>query len=382
MTPLAAGILGIEHFTPPWDVFFLPLFNGLIGLYELLFSDLAVAIIVFTIIVRTLLAPLFNRQIRSQKEMQRIQPLIREVNRKYKGDRQKISQETMAVYREHGVNPAAGCLPLLLQAPILFALYQALARASSRIQGFGVSDDNRVAFDALQTQGLVEATGRANEYQVAVSGPCNLPEFSQLPQFLPLNCQLVDPLKLPAPVDTTVSWLHPPWASQALDLADIDRVFAVAPFGFTISAIAVVAAILQFVQVKMTMAPSQPGDPTAQATSTMVYLFPIMTIVWGALFPSGLLLYWVVYTAYLIFQQFLLMGWGNLFPLFGWAPPFARTPAFAAAHGNPVPTAREPASAPAREAGSTRESVPARPRPAARRGRTQRRRRGQQARRR
>ena len=129
MTPvLGAGFLGIEHFTPPWDVFFLPLFNLLIASYRLIFSDFALAIIVFTIVIRTLLAPLFVRQIQSQKEMQRMAPLIREVNRKHKGNRTKIAEETQALYREHGVNPAAGCLPVLLQLPLLFALYQALIR--------------------------------------------------------------------------------------------------------------------------------------------------------------------------------------------------------------------------------------------------------------
>ena len=109
MPPLiAAGFLGIEHFTPPWDVFFLPLFNLLVLFYRLVFNDFALAIIVFTVVIRTVLAPLFMRQIRSQKEMQRMQPLIKEVQRKHKGNRQKISEETMALYKEHGVNPAAG----------------------------------------------------------------------------------------------------------------------------------------------------------------------------------------------------------------------------------------------------------------------------------
>ena len=148
MTPIIAqGFLGIEHFNPPWDIFFLPLFNLLIFLYELPFFDFALAIIVFTIIIRTILAPLFIRQIRSQKEMQRMQPLIREVQRKHKGNRQKVSEETKALYKEHGVNPAAGCLPVVLQLPILFALYQALIRASGVVQGFPPNDGNQAAFD-------------------------------------------------------------------------------------------------------------------------------------------------------------------------------------------------------------------------------------------
>jgi hypothetical protein len=58
----------------------------------------------------------------------------------------------------------------------------------------------------------------------------------------------------------------------------------------------------------------------------MTYLFPLMTVIWGGIFPSGLILYWIVYTAYLIIQQYLIMGWGNLFPLFGWQPRWAPSP--------------------------------------------------------
>ena len=106
---IAAGFLGIEHFTPPWDVFFLPLFNLLMALYRIPFFDFALAIIIFTVVIRTVLAPLFVKQIRSQKEMQRMQPLIREVQRKHKGNRQKVSEETMALYKKHGTTPVSSC---------------------------------------------------------------------------------------------------------------------------------------------------------------------------------------------------------------------------------------------------------------------------------
>ncbi len=323
MTPIiGAGFLGIEHFTPPWDVFFLPLFNLLIFLYKLPFFDFALAIIVFTIVIRTILAPLFVRQIRSQKEMQRMQPLVRELQRKHKGNRQKIAEETMALYKEHGVNQFGGCLPVILQLPILFALYQALIRASGVIQGFTVNGGNRAAFEALQGANVVDAVaGQANAYRVAFEGACNLPQYSQLPQFLPLNCQLIDPVKLSAHVDTTVGWL------LGLDLARIDHVFAIPLFGgFALSLLAVIAAVLQFVQVKMTSPRPNADDPTSGMTSTMTYTFPLLTIIWGGIFPSGLILYWIVYTAYLVVQQYLIMGWGNLFPIFGWQPGWAPAP--------------------------------------------------------
>ena len=333
MTFIGAGFLGIEHFTPPWDVFFLPLFNLLITSYRILFSDFALAIIVFTIVIRTLLAPLFVRQIKSQKEMQRMAPLIREVNRKHKGNRTKIAEETQALYREHGVNPAAGCLPVVAQLPLLFALYQALIRASNVVT-LSVKDAGSDTFAKLQAAlpGIVklddvkDAAGHITQVQYAapVAGPCNLPQFevANFTHFLPLNCQLIDPLKLTDKINTHVSWLF------NLDLAQVDKVFGfvIPGLGFTISALAVLAALLQFVQVRMTSPKPNPEDPTSSTTNTMTYLFPLLTIWWGGLFPSGLILYWVVYTAYLTVQQFRIMGWGNLFPLFGWQPGFAPAP--------------------------------------------------------
>ena len=285
-----------------------------------------------------------------------MQPLVREVQRKHKGNRQKVYEETQALYREHGVNPAAGCLPVVLQLPILFALYQALIRASGVISGFTPNEGQQAAFDSLQGMGLIEAGSQANEYIVQISGPCSLPEYSQLPQFLPLNCQLIDPIKLSEPVNTTVAWLG------GLDLARVDHVFSVALFGgFALSGLAVIAAILQFVQVKMTAPPSNPEDPTSSMTSTMTYTFPLLTLFWGGIFPSGLILYWIVYTGYLVIQQYLIMGWGNLFPLFGWRPAWAspQTGITPATRPKRDESTDAPASAP------TPAPIPAPPPPAA-----------------
>lgn len=85
-----------------------------------------VTIIVFTVIVKTVTLPLTIAGLRSSKKMQRIQPLLAEVRKKYPKDKMKLQQETMALYSKHKVNPAAGCLPMLIQMPIWFALYRAL----------------------------------------------------------------------------------------------------------------------------------------------------------------------------------------------------------------------------------------------------------------
>jgi YidC/Oxa1 family membrane protein insertase len=84
------------------------------------------AIILFTIVVKIVLFPLTWQQIKSQRSMMVIQPQIKAAQKKHGKDRQKLSEETMRIYKEHNVNPASGCLPLLIQMPIWFALYQAL----------------------------------------------------------------------------------------------------------------------------------------------------------------------------------------------------------------------------------------------------------------
>src|SRR5699024_2222025 len=85
-----------------------------------------IAIILFTIIIKTLLLPLTVKSIRSSKGMQELQPKIKEIQKKHGGDRQKASAETMALYQAHGVNPMTGCLPMLVQMPIFFGLYFAV----------------------------------------------------------------------------------------------------------------------------------------------------------------------------------------------------------------------------------------------------------------
>jgi len=85
-----------------------------------------VAIILLTILIRIILYPLMQKQMVSMREMQKIQPLMKEVQDKYKNDKERLNKELMALYKEHKVNPMSGCLPLLIQMPILILLFQAL----------------------------------------------------------------------------------------------------------------------------------------------------------------------------------------------------------------------------------------------------------------
>jgi YidC/Oxa1 family membrane protein insertase len=82
-----------------------------------------IVIIVFSIIIKLALHPLSKTSMKSMKRMQALQPMMTEIREKYKDDPQKMNQQVMNLYKDYGVNPAAGCLPMLLQMPILFALY-------------------------------------------------------------------------------------------------------------------------------------------------------------------------------------------------------------------------------------------------------------------
>lgn len=94
-------------------------------IYEVV-PSYGVAIIILTVVIRALLIPLTIKQIRSMSSMQKLQPELKRLQAKYKGDRQKLNEEVMKLYKEHSVNPFGGCLPLVMQAPVFIALYSVL----------------------------------------------------------------------------------------------------------------------------------------------------------------------------------------------------------------------------------------------------------------
>lgn len=102
-----------------------PLLNLLIWLYQVIpGGDLGLSIVVLTILIRVLLLPFTHKALCSQRELQRIQPELFKIQKKYKGNREKQAQEIMKLYQSRGVNPLGGCLPMLIQLPILIALFR------------------------------------------------------------------------------------------------------------------------------------------------------------------------------------------------------------------------------------------------------------------
>ncbi len=116
-------------------VLYQPLFNALVLLYKYIpGQDFGVAIIALTILIRFVMYPLGAKAIRSQKAMTEIQPKLKEIQEKYKGDKTKQAQATMELYKEAKINPFSGCLPMLVQLPILLALFRVFWRGFSQEQ--------------------------------------------------------------------------------------------------------------------------------------------------------------------------------------------------------------------------------------------------------
>ncbi len=263
---------------------FNPIFQTLFLLLAVFFSltgDIGIAIIAVTLIIKTILIPLFRAQIVSQRRMQMLQPEIKALQVKFKGNRTKVNEETMRLYRERGVNPASGCLPSILQLFLLLPIYSVIN------------------------------TGLA------------APDISSALQFLGqpvlhIVCQA--PGTLQPCIDPTVWWLGGMDAHHPEVLFYLPTLPIIGRFG--LSALAVVASILQLIQTRM-MTP-RTTDAQAQSQQRIFMILPLFSIIYGSFLPSGLFLYWIVFTAYSIVQQYLIVGWGSLFPLFGWTPGFAR----------------------------------------------------------
>lgn len=118
-----------------WDKYFVYQMSRVIEYFATLFkSNYGLAIVVVTIIIRAILLPLNVKQLKSSRAMQEVQPKLKEIQKKYSSKdantQQKLQQETMMLFKENGVNPLAGCLPIIVQMPILFAIYQAIMRTS------------------------------------------------------------------------------------------------------------------------------------------------------------------------------------------------------------------------------------------------------------
>jgi YidC/Oxa1 family membrane protein insertase len=286
---------------------FTPIFQGLflllVGLYALT-GNILVAIILMTVMIRLVTVKLSARQILSQKRMQILGPelreLTKELNRRYKGDRVAIQKATQEFYKERGVSPTAGCLPSLLQMGLLFPMYWVIRD--------GLTNFNPSAMFKVFGVNLIPSITCPAHY--LANGK---PDMA-------LSC-----------VNTVIFGVN---IGQPQVLFNLNLVV----FTLGVSALALAAGLLQFVQSRMLMPPAVEGDTTAGTQRTMMVIFPFFSVIYGGFLPAGLFLYWITTSVFSIVQQFLIVGWGSMFPLFGWNPAFARnhTPRFPVTMPQPV----------------------------------------------
>ena len=151
--------------------FFESFAGALAGFYALI-PSYGIAIILLTILVRLILLPLSIKQTKSMREMQRIQPEVKKLQQKHKGDRQKLNEEMMALYKEHGVNPFGGCAPLLLQFPVIIALYQVISKGNEYMDSSWAlaKDLGSKALDVYQFVGIRLDCSLANAWGGTESG--------------------------------------------------------------------------------------------------------------------------------------------------------------------------------------------------------------------
>ena len=298
-------------FTPIFQAMFLLL----VAVYTALHSAgvpgaIGIAIIVLTLVVRAVLIPLYRRQLVSQRRMQMLQPELNEVKKRFRGDRVKAQAAQQELMRERGVNPVSGCLPLLLQLPLLFIMYS-------------VIQNGLTSYDPIP--------------MLTVAGV----------QLVPLTCPTTPPppgVVKPC-IDTIVPWLGGIDISRPETIELSLRGLGL-PFSFGLSIMAVVSALLQLVQSRMMLTPADPtnDDPNVRIQRQTMLFLPLISVLYGGILPAGLFIYWIVATVFQIVQQYLIVGWGAMFPILGWYPAFARDhkPKFPVALPPPDPSRRSP----------------------------------------
>jgi YidC/Oxa1 family membrane protein insertase len=229
-------------------ILFQPIYNILILFYDLIpGQDMGLAIIALTVLLKMVLFPFNWKAIQSQKAMNDIQPKLKELQVLYKDDKQKLAQETMRLYKEQKVNPFSSCLPLLIQLPIMIAVYQVFQAGLS-------------SFDPSELYYFIPNPGSVNEISFGI---LNLAVPNYILAVLAGAAQFVQTKMMPI--------AKPVVKSEA----------------------------------------SKDEDLLASMNKSMIYAMPIMTIVIGITLRAGLTLYWLVTTLLTALQQLMVFRWNK-----------------------------------------------------------------------
>ena len=218
----------------------------------------ALSIVGLVVVIRIALIPLFVKQIKAQRNLQILQPQMKEIQKKYAGDKERQSQEMMKLYRETGTNPLASCLPIILQAPIFFALFSVLQGVAM----YNPTDPNYVAPGVFAWPQYADLTASMHDAQI----------FG-----VPLYATFANAAETPNPQST--------------------RVLAVV--------LIILMSVTSFITQRQLLLKNTASDnPIAQQMKIMMYIFPVMFAVGGLNFPIGVLIYWFTTNLWTMGQQF------------------------------------------------------------------------------
>lgn len=224
----------------------------------------ALSIVFLTMAMRLVLFPLFVKQIKTQRQMQVLQPKIKELQAKHKNNKEQLNTELMALYREHGANPLTGCLPLIVQIPIFIALFHVLDSIKPTIKsGVVTYPSNVLGFP----HDLVRSAAQAKIFGVPIAAA-----FGS-------NSSVLSALHANS---TTVKVL-------------------------TASMIVLMAVSTFFTQRQLMARTASQGNPIAGQQKTLLYVLPLVFAVFGFRFQLGVLLYWLTTNVWSMVQQYFVI---------------------------------------------------------------------------
>ncbi|GAB6108411.1 Membrane protein insertase YidC [bioreactor metagenome] len=257
------------------------------------FQNYGIAIVFFTIGVKSLLLPMAIKQVQSTSKISVIQPQVQEIQKKYSDDKEKQSAEMIKLYQENKVNPAGGCLPLLIQMPILFSLYYVISQPLKYM--VGKSPEIITQLYALIPHG----TGNINMKDLNI-----ITYFSSHPERLSQVSNLLKPEDLlnmnflGINLGSVPSWNPVNYITSGTDI-----------HSYLLLLIPVLSGLTSYISMKYSMKDTMKAGGTEMQTTiqnNMALLSPIMSGVIAFTVPAGLGLYWITGNIYQFLQQVFL----------------------------------------------------------------------------
>jgi YidC/Oxa1 family membrane protein insertase len=260
---------------------FVGFFEQVLMLFATLTGSMALGIILFTVCARLIILPLTLKSIKSSRKMQEIQPLIKDIQRKYGKDQKRVTEETMKLYQEYKINPVGGCLPMLLQLPIFIGVYQAIIHLMLPDYRQWLGTEMRAAVIDNNIEPLLSQPILGSLWQLfGLDSPEVITELLQQ-SLLGINLGL-------APFADGFSTFN----------------------GAEYLILPVLSVSLQVIQQQMAMPRVQ--DPQQKMMTQMMMFMPLIFAYIALTFPAGAVLYWVTSSVVGIIQQYFISGWGSL----------------------------------------------------------------------